>query len=64
MSRRFTPYYPNTFLQDNKTAYLIYNDGAPKSVNYSRKHGHTKGKTKALSFSFLLQINIFLNIPL
>ncbi|KAK2491072.1 hypothetical protein MC885_011967 [Smutsia gigantea] len=31
------------YTQNNKTAYLIYNDGAPKSVNYSRKHGHTKG---------------------
>ncbi|KAG8519504.1 Deoxyribonuclease-2-beta, partial [Galemys pyrenaicus] len=29
--------------KNNNTAYLIYNDGVPKSVNYSRKYGHTKG---------------------
>ncbi|XP_001106353.2 deoxyribonuclease-2-beta isoform X2 [Macaca mulatta] len=29
--------------KSNNTAYLIYNDGVPKSVNYSRKYGHTKG---------------------
>ncbi|XP_045148100.1 deoxyribonuclease-2-beta [Echinops telfairi] len=33
--------------KSNNTAYLIYNDGVPNgvsmSVNYSRKHGHTKG---------------------
>ncbi|XP_026970333.1 deoxyribonuclease-2-beta isoform X2 [Sagmatias obliquidens] len=28
--------------EDNNTAYLIYNDGVPKSMNYSRKYGHTK----------------------
>lgn len=50
-------------LQDNNTAYLIYNDGVPKSMNYSRKYGHTKGMTKALIFSFLLEIGIFVNIP-
>ncbi|CAH6777176.1 Dnase2b [Phodopus roborovskii] len=27
----------------NDTGYLIYNDGVPKSKNYSRKYGHTKG---------------------
>ncbi|KAM4807222.1 deoxyribonuclease-2-beta [Urocitellus parryii] len=27
----------------NSTAYLIYNDGVPTSVNYDRKYGHTKG---------------------
>lgn len=53
---------PNMFLQNNNTAYLMYNDGVPKSVNYSRKYGHSKGMTKALSFSFLLKVNIFLNI--
>ncbi|XP_011353867.1 LOW QUALITY PROTEIN: deoxyribonuclease-2-beta [Pteropus vampyrus] len=30
-------------MRNNDTAYLIYNDGVPKSVNYSRKYGHTKG---------------------
>lgn len=40
------------FLQNNNTAYLIYNDGVPKSVNYSRKYGHTKGMTKAFNVSF------------
>ncbi|XP_006831141.1 PREDICTED: deoxyribonuclease-2-beta [Chrysochloris asiatica] len=29
--------------KSNNTAYLLYNDGVPKSVNYSRKYGHTKG---------------------
>ncbi|XP_078188455.1 deoxyribonuclease-2-beta isoform X2 [Callithrix jacchus] len=29
--------------KSNNTAYLIYNDGVPKSVNYRRKYGHTKG---------------------
>ncbi|XP_045691463.1 deoxyribonuclease-2-beta isoform X1 [Phyllostomus hastatus] len=29
--------------KNNNTAYLMYNDGVPKSVNYSRKYGHTKG---------------------
>nr|AAF76893.1 deoxyribonuclease II beta [Homo sapiens] len=29
--------------KSNNTAYLIYNDGVPKPVNYSRKYGHTKG---------------------
>lgn len=32
--------YPS---KSNSTAYLMYNDGIPKSVNYSRKYGHTKG---------------------
>nr|XP_021587912.2 deoxyribonuclease-2-beta isoform X2 [Ictidomys tridecemlineatus] len=27
----------------NSTAYLIYNDGVPTSMNYDRKYGHTKG---------------------
>ncbi|XP_021052260.1 deoxyribonuclease-2-beta [Mus pahari] len=27
----------------NDTAYLIYNDGVPGSVNYNRQYGHTKG---------------------
>nr|XP_021482722.1 deoxyribonuclease-2-beta [Meriones unguiculatus] len=27
----------------NATAYLLYNDGVPKSVTYSKKYGHTKG---------------------
>ncbi|XP_034356255.1 deoxyribonuclease-2-beta [Arvicanthis niloticus] len=27
----------------NDTAYLIYNDGVPPSVNYSRAYAHTKG---------------------
>ncbi|XP_066228310.1 deoxyribonuclease-2-beta isoform X1 [Saccopteryx leptura] len=29
--------------KSNNTAYLMYNDGVPKSKNYSRKYGHTKG---------------------
>ncbi|XP_042136015.1 deoxyribonuclease-2-beta isoform X2 [Peromyscus maniculatus bairdii] len=29
--------------KSNETAYLMYNDGVPKSTNYSRKYGHTKG---------------------
>ncbi|XP_004679584.1 PREDICTED: deoxyribonuclease-2-beta [Condylura cristata] len=29
--------------KNNSTGYLIYNDGVPKSVNYSTKYGHTKG---------------------
>ncbi|XP_051021355.1 deoxyribonuclease-2-beta [Acomys russatus] len=29
--------------KSNSTAYIIYNDGVPKSMNYSRKYGHTKG---------------------
>ncbi|XP_068394145.1 deoxyribonuclease-2-beta isoform X1 [Eschrichtius robustus] len=29
--------------EDNNTAYIIYNDGVPKFMNYSRKYGHTKG---------------------
>ncbi|KAL6049256.1 hypothetical protein STEG23_007072 [Scotinomys teguina] len=29
--------------KSNDTAYLMYNDGVPKSTNYSRKYGHTKG---------------------
>ncbi|XP_032726132.1 deoxyribonuclease-2-beta isoform X2 [Lontra canadensis] len=29
--------------KNNNTAYLLYNDGVPTSVNYSRKYGHTKG---------------------
>ncbi|XP_036047285.1 deoxyribonuclease-2-beta [Onychomys torridus] len=29
--------------KSNDTAYLVYNDGVPKSMNYSRKYGHTKG---------------------
>ncbi|XP_059545026.1 deoxyribonuclease-2-beta isoform X2 [Myotis daubentonii] len=28
--------------KNNNTAYLMYNDGVPKSVNYSRKYGHSK----------------------
>ncbi|XP_045403606.1 deoxyribonuclease-2-beta isoform X3 [Lemur catta] len=28
--------------KSNNTAYLIYNDGVPKSVTYSTKYGHTK----------------------
>ncbi|XP_007944351.1 deoxyribonuclease-2-beta [Orycteropus afer afer] len=28
--------------KNNNTAYLIYNDGVPTSVDYSRKFGHTK----------------------
>ncbi|XP_035882238.1 deoxyribonuclease-2-beta isoform X2 [Phyllostomus discolor] len=31
------------YASKNNTAYLMYNDGVPKSVNYSRKYGHTKG---------------------
>ncbi|KAB1268529.1 Deoxyribonuclease-2-beta [Camelus dromedarius] len=29
--------------ENNNTAYLIYNDGVPKSVTHGRKYGHTKG---------------------
>ncbi|XP_005385218.1 PREDICTED: deoxyribonuclease-2-beta [Chinchilla lanigera] len=29
--------------KSNNTAYLLYNDGVPKSVGYSRNFGHTKG---------------------
>ncbi|XP_019570801.2 deoxyribonuclease-2-beta isoform X1 [Rhinolophus sinicus] len=29
--------------KNNSTAYLMYNDGIPKSLNYSRKYGHAKG---------------------
>uniref|UniRef100_A0A8C5K5H4 Deoxyribonuclease-2-beta n=1 Tax=Jaculus jaculus TaxID=51337 RepID=A0A8C5K5H4_JACJA len=29
--------------KSNNTAYLMYNDGIPKSMNYSRNYGHTKG---------------------
>ncbi|XP_004454456.2 deoxyribonuclease-2-beta isoform X1 [Dasypus novemcinctus] len=29
--------------KNNNTAYLMYNDGVPRSVNYSTKYGHTKG---------------------
>nr|XP_012603033.1 deoxyribonuclease-2-beta isoform X2 [Microcebus murinus] len=29
--------------KNNNTAYLIYNDGVPKTVTYSTKYGHTKG---------------------
>ncbi|XP_006898437.1 PREDICTED: deoxyribonuclease-2-beta [Elephantulus edwardii] len=29
--------------KSNNTAYLIYNDGIPKSHSYNRKYGHTKG---------------------
>ncbi|MEJ1276901.1 deoxyribonuclease-2-beta [Cricetulus griseus] len=32
--------YPS---KHNDTAYLIYNDGVPKSTKYNRKYGHTKG---------------------
>ncbi|XP_010985456.1 deoxyribonuclease-2-beta isoform X1 [Camelus dromedarius] len=28
--------------ENNNTAYLIYNDGVPKSVTHGRKYGHTK----------------------
>ncbi|XP_005865752.1 PREDICTED: deoxyribonuclease-2-beta isoform X1 [Myotis brandtii] len=30
-------------MRNNNTAYLMYNDGVPKSENYSRKYGHSKG---------------------
>ncbi|XP_017500001.2 deoxyribonuclease-2-beta isoform X1 [Manis javanica] len=43
LGRTLQQLYEADASRNNKTAYLIYNDGAPKSVNYSRKHGHTKG---------------------
>lgn len=55
-------YNPDISLQSNHTAYLIYNDGIPKSMNYSRKYGHSKGMSKVVGFSFLLKMNILLNI--
>nr|BAC37579.1 unnamed protein product [Mus musculus] len=33
----------DTHNSTNDTAYLIYNDGVPGSVNYSRQYGHAKG---------------------
>ncbi|XP_029805202.1 deoxyribonuclease-2-beta isoform X2 [Suricata suricatta] len=34
----------------NTTAYLIYNDGVPTSVNYSRKYGHTKAPEEGYDY--------------
>lgn len=35
--------------KNNSTAYLMYNDGIPKSLNYSRKYGHAKAFEKSLA---------------
>ncbi|XP_006149528.1 deoxyribonuclease-2-beta isoform X2 [Tupaia chinensis] len=43
LGRTLQQLYEAQASKSNNTAYLIYNDGVPKSVNYSRKYGHTKG---------------------
>ncbi|MXQ86106.1 hypothetical protein E5288_WYG002066 [Bos mutus] len=43
LGRTLQQLYEASASESNSTAYLIYNDGVPKSVNYSRKYGHTKG---------------------
>ncbi|KAL1772295.1 deoxyribonuclease-2-beta isoform X1 [Sigmodon hispidus] len=43
LARTLEPLYEANISQSNNTAYLIYNDGVPKSTNYSKKYGHTKG---------------------
>lgn len=43
LGRTLEPLYEAYNSKSNNTAYLIYNDGVPKSMNYSRKYGHTKG---------------------
>lgn len=43
LGRTLQQLYEADASESNRTAYLIYNDGVPKSVNYSRKYGHTKG---------------------
>ncbi|XP_017901164.1 PREDICTED: deoxyribonuclease-2-beta isoform X3 [Capra hircus] len=43
LGRTLQQLYEASASENNSTAYLIYNDGVPKSVNYSRKYGHTKG---------------------
>ncbi|XP_047395133.1 deoxyribonuclease-2-beta isoform X4 [Sciurus carolinensis] len=42
LGRTLQPLYEAYASKSNSTAYLIYNDGAPTSANYSRKYGHTK----------------------
>ncbi|XP_027628070.1 deoxyribonuclease-2-beta isoform X3 [Tupaia chinensis] len=42
LGRTLQQLYEAQASKSNNTAYLIYNDGVPKSVNYSRKYGHTK----------------------
>ncbi|XP_069452425.1 deoxyribonuclease-2-beta isoform X4 [Ovis canadensis] len=42
LGRTLQQLYEASASENNSTAYLIYNDGVPKSVNYSRKYGHTK----------------------
>ncbi|KAM9692989.1 deoxyribonuclease-2-beta [Dama dama] len=43
LGRTLQQLYEASASKNNSTAYLIYNDGVPKSVNYSRKYGHSKG---------------------
>lgn len=43
LGRILEPLYEAYNSKSNNTAYLIYNDGVPKSKTYSRKYGHTKG---------------------
>ncbi|XP_069934254.1 deoxyribonuclease-2-beta isoform X3 [Oryctolagus cuniculus] len=43
LGRTLQQLYEADASESNRTAYLIYNDAVPKSVNYSRKYGHTKG---------------------
>ncbi|KAH0519498.1 Deoxyribonuclease-2-beta [Microtus ochrogaster] len=43
LGRTLEPLYEAYNSKSNNTAYLIYNDGVPTSMNYSRKYGHTKG---------------------
>ncbi|XP_020746946.1 deoxyribonuclease-2-beta isoform X2 [Odocoileus virginianus] len=43
LGRTLQQLYAASASKNNSTAYLIYNDGVPKSVNYSRKYGHSKG---------------------
>ncbi|KAM4873586.1 LOW QUALITY PROTEIN: deoxyribonuclease-2-beta [Thomomys bottae] len=43
LGRTLQPLYDTYGSKTNNTAYFIYNDGVPKSMNYSRKYGHTKG---------------------
>uniref|UniRef100_H0VJE2 Deoxyribonuclease-2-beta n=1 Tax=Cavia porcellus TaxID=10141 RepID=H0VJE2_CAVPO len=43
LGRTLQQLYETYAFKDNNTAYVLYNDGVPKSAGYSRNFGHTKG---------------------
>uniref|UniRef100_A0A2K6FVY4 Deoxyribonuclease-2-beta n=2 Tax=Propithecus coquereli TaxID=379532 RepID=A0A2K6FVY4_PROCO len=52
--------------KSNNTAYLLYNDGVPKSVTYSMKYGHAKGVmlwNRVQGFWLIHSIPLFPPIP-